>query len=115
MSNFLQADLPSEDEADEDFNPDLGNEVPPPRDSQNERDGSLAAGSGRQETTHAKAARKERVDALWEQLQAKTGVQAKRPRIAPASDRPTLAQEVLGSEAGLGGPLPGVRGLRRGS
>lgn len=66
MASFLQAELPSDDEADEDFNPTLPKED---TDSTEKKNTEKQLPKG--ESSHTKAARKARVDALWEQLSAR--------------------------------------------
>lgn len=75
MASFLQADLPSDDEADEDFNPEEGNSQAS-RDVEDAKAGRLGLGK-KGESAHGKAARRERVDALWQQLNAGNGKKAK--------------------------------------
>ncbi|KAK2079387.1 hypothetical protein QBZ16_003078 [Prototheca wickerhamii] len=67
MASFLNAELPSDDEADEDFNPTL---APEDNESASKRS-KLTVGLPDGESTHTKTARKARVDALWQQLSAK--------------------------------------------
>lgn len=67
MASFLNAELPSDDEADEDFNPTLA-----PEDNEGaSKRSKLTVGLPDGESTHTKTARKARVDALWQQLSAK--------------------------------------------
>ena len=67
MASFLNAELPSDDEADEDFNPTLA-----PEDNEGaSKRSKLTVGLPDVESTHTKTARKARVDALWQQLSAK--------------------------------------------
>ncbi|KAL6775796.1 hypothetical protein ACKKBG_A18520 [Auxenochlorella protothecoides x Auxenochlorella symbiontica] len=107
MASFLQADLPSDDEADEDFNPEEGNSQAS-RDVEDAKAGRLGLGK-KGESAHGKAARRERVDALWQQLNAGNGKKAKldgaTAKVQPDTARPSPPVSVAPTPCPVAAPV----------